>query len=166
VFGNPWDSETDMFACYAAVRLIVPFLLWCGGELTSAIFGFGARWSLGVFMVAALVGAAGFMTIVGGERTSFTIDCWRSPRGFSASLIIAPRLGLAAPTSAAIICYAVLPLFIPVYVLRLGRFETVSTYGELADHLEPARPVLRVPRLQAGALLGLASEPHTAEQAR
>jgi hypothetical protein len=60
VFGNPWDSAGDMFACYLAVSVIDPLLLWAGGELTSWIFGYDSQWPLGVFMDAALVGAAGF----------------------------------------------------------------------------------------------------------
>src|SRR5438105_3941419 len=74
VFGNPWDSTEDIFACYVAVSFVEPLLLWCGGELMSSIFGFGSRWALGVFIAAALVGAAGFMTIVGRERTSLAVD--------------------------------------------------------------------------------------------
>ena len=61
VFGNPWDSAGDIFACYVAVSLVDPVLLWAGGELTSAIFGYGSRWPLGVFMAAALVHASGYM---------------------------------------------------------------------------------------------------------
>jgi hypothetical protein len=63
-----------MFSCYVAVSFIDPLLLYCGGELTSSIFGFGSRWPLGNFMAAALVGAAGFITIVGRERTSLSVD--------------------------------------------------------------------------------------------
>lgn len=125
VFGNPWDSETDMFTCAAATTLINPFLLWCGGELTSAIFGFSAHWSLGVFMVAALVGAAGFMTIVGRKRSSLTVDVLAITMWVLLGLIVAPLLGLAPAPLAAIICYAVLLVIILVYVLRFGRFETV-----------------------------------------
>jgi hypothetical protein len=124
VFANPWDRETDMFACFAAVSVIVPFLLWCGGELTSAIFGFGAHWSLGVFMVGALVGAAGFMTIVGRERTSVTVDVLAITAWILLGLIIAPVLGLAPAAPAAIICYAIILVIILAYVLRIGRFET------------------------------------------
>lgn len=124
VFGNPWDSETDMFVCAAFVTLINPFVLWFGGELTSAIFGFSSHWSLGVFMVAALVGGAGFMTIVGRKRTSITVDVLGITTWVLLGVIIAPILGLAPPTVAAIICYAVLLVVILVYVLRFGRFET------------------------------------------
>ena len=124
VFGNPWDQETDMFLCFAATTLIIPFLLWCGGELTSAIFGFSAHWSLGVFMVAALVGAAGFMTIVGRERTSVAVDVVAITAWVLLGLIIAPVLGLAPPAVAAIICYAAVLVIILVYVLRVGQFET------------------------------------------
>ena len=124
VFGNPWDAETDMFACFAAIAVVDPFLLWCGGQLTSGIFGFSARWSLGVFMVAALVGAAGFMTILGRQRTSLAVDVVAIATWIFLGLIIAPILGLAPPATAAIICYAVLLVVILVYVLRFGRFET------------------------------------------
>jgi hypothetical protein len=124
VFANPWDRETDMFLCFAAVTMVVPFLLWVGGELTSAIFGYGSRWSLGVFMVAALVGAAGFMTIVGRERTNLTVDVLAIAAWLLLGLIIAPVLGLAPPATAAIICYAVVLLVILGYVLRVGHFET------------------------------------------
>jgi len=113
-----------MGACFAAVSVIVPFLLWCGGELTSAIFGFGAHWSLGVFMVAALVGAGGFMTIVGRERTTVTVDVLAITAWVLLGLIIAPVLGLAPPATAAIICYALILVIILGYVLRVGRFET------------------------------------------
>ncbi len=124
VFGNPWDSEIDMFVCFAAVTLIDPFLLWFGGELTSAIFGFGAHWSLGVFMVAALVGAAAFMTIVGRQRTSIAVDVVAITTWVLLGLIIAPLLGLAPAAAAAIVCYALVLVIILVYVLRFGHFET------------------------------------------
>jgi len=38
VFADPWDSPEDMFACYAAVSLLDPLLLWLGGKLMGAIF--------------------------------------------------------------------------------------------------------------------------------
>ena len=59
VFANPWDSTEGMFGCFAAVSLFNPLLLWCGGKLMGAIFGFSSHWRIGVFMVASLVGAAG-----------------------------------------------------------------------------------------------------------
>ena len=58
VFGNPWDSVSDMLACYLAVSFVDPLLLWGGGALMSSIFGFGSRWPLGLFMAASLVGAS------------------------------------------------------------------------------------------------------------
>jgi predicted neutral ceramidase superfamily lipid hydrolase len=124
VFGNPWDSEADMFACCVAVSFIDPLLLWCGGELTSAIFGFSSRWPLGIFMAAALVGAAGFITIVGRERTSLSVDALAIAAWVLLGLVVAPVLGLALPTGAAIGSYAVLLLAILVYVLRFGRWQT------------------------------------------
>ncbi len=124
VFGNPWDSEIDMFACYVAVSFIDPLLLWGGGALTSSIFGFGSRWSLGVYMAAALVGAAGFMTIVGRERTRLSVDVLAITAWLLLGLVVAPILGLALPVGAAIASYAVLLLVILVYVLRFGRWET------------------------------------------
>lgn len=124
VFGNPWDSEGDMFACYAAVSVIDPLLLWAGGELTGSIFGFDSRWPLGVFLAAALVGAAGFVTITGRERTSLSVDVLAIAAWVLLGLIVAPVLGLALPSGAAIVSYAVLLLLIFVYVLRFGRWET------------------------------------------
>jgi hypothetical protein len=124
VFGNPWDSEVDMFACYVAVGIIDPLLLWAGGELTSAIFGFGSRWPLGVFLAAALVGAAGFITITGRERTSLSVDVLAITAWLLLGLVVAPVIGLGLPSGAAIASYGVLLLVILVYVLRFGRWET------------------------------------------
>jgi hypothetical protein len=124
VFANPWDSEVDIFGCYAAVSVIDPVLLWCGGELTSRIFGFSSRWPLGVFLAAALVGAAGFITIAGRERTSLSVDVLAISAWVLLGLVVAPVIGLALPSGAAIACYAVLLLAILVYVLRIGRWET------------------------------------------
>jgi hypothetical protein len=49
-------------------------VLWCGAQATSAIFGFSSRWRLGVFMAAALVGAACFITIVTRQSETLTGD--------------------------------------------------------------------------------------------
>lgn len=124
VFGNPWASTVDMFACYVAVSFIDPLLLWCGGKLMSLVFGFGSRWPLGVFMAAALVGAAGFMTIVGRERTRLSVDVLAIAAWIVLGLVVAPVLGLGLPTAAAIPIYGVLLLVILLYVLRVGRWET------------------------------------------
>lgn len=124
VFGNPWDSPNDMFACYVAVAVLGPLLLWAGGALMGAIFGFSSHWSVGVFMVAALVGGAGFMTIVGRERTSITVDVLAIAAWVLLGLVVAPIVGLAPPALVAIILYAVLLLAIFGYVLRFGRWQT------------------------------------------
>jgi hypothetical protein len=124
VFGNPWDSEGDMFACYAAVSVIDPLLLWAGGQLTSSIFGFGSGWPLGVFLAAALVGAAGFITITGRERTSLSVDVLAIAAWVLLGLVVAPILGLALPSGAAIASYGALLLLTLLYVLRFGRWET------------------------------------------
>jgi hypothetical protein len=124
VFGNPWDSTVDMFACYVAVSFVDPLLLWGGGKLMGSIFGFGSRWPLGVFIAAALVGAAGFMTIVGRERTSLAVDVVAITAWLLLGLVVAPILGLAPPTGAAIASYAVLLLLILGYVRAIGRWET------------------------------------------
>jgi hypothetical protein len=131
VFDNPWDSTEDIFACYIAVSLVDPLLLWCGGKLMSAIFGFGSHWSLGVFMVAALVGAAGFMTIVGRERTRLAVDVLTIAAWVVLGLIIAPVVGLAPTALVAIILYAVLLVGILGYVVTIGRFQTafIRTLG-------------------------------------
>ncbi|MHB8659200.1 MAG: hypothetical protein ACYC91_14830 [Solirubrobacteraceae bacterium] len=124
VFANPWDSTVDAFACYVAVSFVDPLLLWCGGKLTGSIFGFTSRWPLGLFMFAALVGAAGFMTIVGRERTSPAVDVLAITAWFLLGLVVAPILGLAPPTGATIVCYGFLLLVIFLYVLRFGRWDT------------------------------------------
>lgn len=123
VFGNPWDSTEDMFACYFAVSFFDPLLLWAGGKLMGAIFGFGTHWPLGVFLVAALVGAAGFMTIVGRERTSLTVDFLAIAAWIVLGLIVAPIVGLAPGPLVAIIIYAVMLAGILGYVLFVGRWE-------------------------------------------
>ncbi len=124
VFANPWDSENDMAICYAAVSFIGPFLLWAGGVLMSDIFGFGSHWSLGVFIAAAVVGAAGIMTIVGRERTRLAVDVLTIAGWLLLGLALAPILGLAPPAGAAIACYAALMLLILFYVRFVGRWET------------------------------------------
>jgi hypothetical protein len=123
VFANPWDSTVDMFACYIAIAIIDPLLLWLGGKLMGAIFGFSSHWPLGLFMIAALVGAAGFMTIVGRERTSLSVDFLAIGGWVVLGLIVAPIIGLAPPIGVAIACYAVLLAGILVYVVFFGRWE-------------------------------------------
>ena len=90
----------------------------------SSIFGFGSRWPLGLFMAAAIVGAAGFMTIVGRERTSLAVDVLAITAWSLLGLVVAPVLGLAPPTGAAIAGYGVLLVGILAYVLRFGRWQT------------------------------------------
>lgn len=113
-----------MFACYVAVSVVDPLLLWCGGKLMGAIFGFGSHWPLGLFLVAALVGAAGFMTIVGRQRTSLSVDVLAIAAWIVLGLIVAPVLGLAPPIGVALALYAVVLIGIFIYVLRFGRWET------------------------------------------
>jgi hypothetical protein len=113
-----------MFACYVAVSFIDPLLLWCGGELMGTIFGFSSHWKLGVFMVAALVGAAGFITIVGRERTRLSVDVLAIATWLVLGFIVAPIIGLAPPAGVALILYAVVLLGTFVYVLFVGHFET------------------------------------------
>ena len=124
VFGNPWDSTIDMFACYVAVSVIDPMLLWGGGALTGSIFGFGSRWPLGVYMVAALVGAAGLMTIVGRQRTRLAVDVLAIAAWLLLGLVVAPVLGLAPSRTAAIVLYAVMLVAMFVFVLRVGLWQT------------------------------------------
>jgi hypothetical protein len=124
VFSNPWSSEADMFACFVAVTIADPLLLWCGGKLMGAIFGFSSHWRLGLFMAAALVGTAGFITIVGRERSRLAVDVLTITAWVFLGLVVAPVLGLAPPTGVAIACYAVLLLGILVYVLGFGYWQT------------------------------------------
>ncbi len=123
VFANPWDSTPDIFACYLAVSLVDPFLLWAGGKLMGPIFGFGTHWHLGVFMFAAVVGAAGFMTIVGRQRSNLSVDFIAVTAWILLGIVLAPILGLGLSTVPAIICYAVLLLANFVFVLSFGRWR-------------------------------------------
>jgi hypothetical protein len=124
VFANPWDSPTDIFACYVAVTVVSPLLLWGGGAVTALIFGFGSRWRLGVYIAAALVGAAGFMTIVGRRRSSLSVDVLAITAWLVLGFLVAPILGLAPGTAGAIVSYAILLLGIFVFVLGVGRWQT------------------------------------------
>ena len=124
VFANPWDSAVDMFACYLAVSVVEPALLWFGGKLMSDIFGCGSHWHLGVFIAASVVGAAGFMTIVGRERTRLAVDVITITGWLLLGFVVAPILGLAPSTGVAIAGYAVLLLGIFAYVQLIGRWKT------------------------------------------
>ncbi len=123
VFGNPWDSTGDMFACYFAVAIVDPLLLWAGGGLMGDIFGFGSHWKLGIFMLAALVGAAGFMTIVGRERTRLSVDVVAIAAWVVLGLIVAPIIGLAPSTIVALILYAILLAVTFGYVIVGGQWR-------------------------------------------
>lgn len=124
VFANPWDSEADMFACIVAVSFLSPLLLWGGGKLMGGLFGFSSHWHLGLFMVGALVGAAGFITIVGRQRTNLSVDVLTIAAWVVLGLVIAPIVGLAPSTGVAIALYAVLLAATFGYVLLLGRWRT------------------------------------------
>ena len=128
VFANPWDSTVGMFACFFAVSVFNPLLLWCGGELMGAIFGFSSHWKLGVFMVASLVGAAGFITIVGRERTRLTVDILAIAAWIVLGFIVAPIIGLAPPVIVALILYAVVLVATFAFVLLAGRHRRTFLY--------------------------------------
>ncbi|MGH2914504.1 MAG: hypothetical protein ACRDMX_05905 [Solirubrobacteraceae bacterium] len=123
VFANPWESTEDMFACIVAVSVFNPGLLWAGGALMGALFGFSSHWSIGVFMVASLVGAAGFITIVGRERTSLAVDVLAIAAWIALGLVVAPIVGLAPPVVVSIIIYAIMLTGIFGYVLVVGHFQ-------------------------------------------
>jgi hypothetical protein len=123
VFANPWDSTEDMFACYFAVAFFDPLLLWAGGKLMGAIFGFGTHWPLGVFLLAALVGAGGFMTIVGRERKNLSVDIIAIAAWLVLGVVVAPIVGLGPSPLVAVIIYAVMLAAIFGYVLLLGQWE-------------------------------------------
>ena len=124
VFGDPWESTVDMFACCLAVAVFDPLLLWLGGKLMGAIFGFSSHWKVGIFMISGLVGAAGFITIVGRERTRLSVDVMAITAWVLLGLVIAPVIGLAPPTVVAIVLYAILLAAIFAYVLFVGRWQT------------------------------------------
>ena len=124
VFADPWDSPNDMAACFLAVSVVDLVLLWGGGKLMGDIFGFGSHWRIGVFMAAALVGAAGFITIVGRERTRLSVDFLAIGAWLILGLVLAPILGLAPSKWVAIACYAALLVGILFYVLLFGHWKT------------------------------------------
>jgi hypothetical protein len=124
VFANPWDSEVGMFASLFAVSIMNPLLLFVGGKLMGAIFGFSSHWHLGVFMVAAVVGAAGFITIMGRQRTSLSVDMLAIATWVVLGLIVAPVIGLPPPIVVSLVLYGVLLVAIFVYVLRFGHWQT------------------------------------------
>ena len=109
-----------MFAVYAAVSFIDPLLLWAGGKM----LGFDHRWRLGVFIAAAVVGAAGIMTIVGRRRTNLSVDVLAITGWLVLGLVLAPVLGLWPSAPVAIACYAGLLVLILGYVWFVGRFQT------------------------------------------
>jgi hypothetical protein len=122
-FRNPWNKTTDMFACYFAIAVVGPMLLWLGGKMMGSIFDFTEHWKLGIYIAANVVGAAGFMTIVGRERTRLAVDVLAIAAWVLLGLVIAPVLGLDLSTGAAIACYAVLLVITLGYVLAVGQFE-------------------------------------------
>jgi hypothetical protein len=124
VFRDPWDSTVDMFVCYLAVGVIGPLLLFCGAQLMSLVFGVDSRWPLGLFMAASLVGAAGFMTIVGRERASLSVDVLAIAAWVLLGVVVAPLLGLAVSPGAALASYGVLLLVILLFVRRFGYWES------------------------------------------
>jgi hypothetical protein len=113
-----------MFAVYLAVSTIEPLLLWVGGKAMSAIFGFSSHWSLGVFIAASVVGAGGFMTIVGRERSRLAVDIVTITAWLLLGLVVAPVIGLAPPLAVSIALYAVMLAGIFVYVTLFGRWRT------------------------------------------
>ena len=124
VFRDPWDSTTDMFLCYLAVAVFGPVLLFCGAEFMSLFFDVDSQWPLGLFMVASLVGAAGFMTIVGRERTSLSGDVLAIAAWCLLGLVVAPLLGLAVSPGVALVSYGVVLLVILLFVRRFGNWES------------------------------------------
>jgi hypothetical protein len=113
-----------MGVSYLAVSVIGPLLLFGGGQLMSLIFGLDSRWPLGVFMAAGLVGAAGFITIFGRERTNLSVDLLAITAWLLLGLVVAPLIGLALPPGAALASYGVLLLIVLVAVRSFGRWES------------------------------------------
>ena len=123
VFRDPWESGADAFLAYLAVSVLVPMLLFFGAEAMSLVFGLTPRWPLGLFMAAGLVGGAGFITIVGRERTNRSVDLLAIAAWLLLGLVVAPLLGLALPPEAALVAYGVLLLAILFVVRRFGTWH-------------------------------------------
>jgi hypothetical protein len=77
-----------------------------------------------VFIAASVVGAGGFMTIVGRERARLAVDIVTITAWLLLGLVVAPVIGLAPPKGVAIACYAVLLGAILIYVVLFGRWRT------------------------------------------
>lgn len=94
--------------CYAAVTVIDLLLLWCGGKLLGALFGFDSRWRLGLFMGAAVLEAVLIMLI--SPRISLSGDILRFTVWLLLGLVVAPVVGLTLSAGAAGASYAALLL--------------------------------------------------------
>ena len=90
----------------------------------SLVFGLDSRWPLGIFMAAGLVGAAGFITIFGRERTNLSVDLLAITAWLLLGLVVAPLIGLALPPWAALASYGVVLLILLLVVRRFGRWES------------------------------------------
>ncbi len=113
-----------MFAVYFAITTIEPILLWAGGKAMGSLFGFSSHWSLGVFIAASVVGAGGFMTIVGRERSHLAVDVLTITAWLVLGVVVAPVIGLAPPLAVSIALYAVILAGIFVYVTLFGQWRT------------------------------------------
>jgi hypothetical protein len=113
-----------MFAVYFAITTIEPILLWAGGKAMGSLFGFSSHWALGVFIAASVVGAGGFMTIVGRERSRLAVDVLTITAWLVLGLVVAPVIGLAPPLAVSIALYAVILAGIFVYVTLFGQWRT------------------------------------------
>jgi hypothetical protein len=71
-----------------------------------------------------VVGAAGYITIVGRARSSLSVDVLAIAAWVLLGLLVAPIVGLALPVGVALACYGVLLLGIFVFVRQFGRWET------------------------------------------
>lgn len=123
VFRDPWDSPGDMFGSYLAISIVGPLLLFCGAEAMGWIFGLDSRWPLGLFMAANVVGAAGFITIVGRHRTSLSVDVLAIGAWLAVGLVVAPLVGLVLPAVVALACDALLLVGIFAGVRHFGEWE-------------------------------------------
>ena len=123
VYRDPWDSPIDMVLSYMAACVIVPALLYAGGQLMGSIFSLSARWPFGLFLLAALVGEATFITIVGRERGSAAVDLLTITGWLILGLVIAPIVALALSDGAAATVFAVLLVGNLIFVRAFGVWQ-------------------------------------------
>lgn len=114
---DPSISAVNVIACYAAVTLVNPLLLWGGGALAGSLFGFSSHWRLGMFIAASVVLIAGLIAVEGRRATDLRSDLLASVAWLVLAFVAVPVLGLSIRPAAALASLAGLLFVFLLYVL-------------------------------------------------